>query len=164
MTHQGQGKSQTVLSPVEGCELPCPPACECSSGLRIVERDDYEDKDEPFEAATLHPDDWAEGSEYVREYEETDKHTFHRPGDRDCMAINRHQWMDYDHFDIQITQAPYVSASTVASQARIELPSYNAGCSSPGSCTMQGGASLGGTTPPDDLWFCVRPALSKCAD
>jgi hypothetical protein len=42
--------------------------------------------------------------------------------------------------------------------------SYNAGCSSPGSCTMHSGASLGGTTPPEDPWFCVRPAPSKCAD
>ena len=65
---------------------------------------------------------------------------------------------------IQVIQDPYVSASTVTSQARIELLSYNAGCDSPGSCTMQGGASLGGTTPSEDPWFCVRPAPSKCAD
>jgi len=76
-----------------------------------------------------------------------DQHTFHRPGDRDCMAINRHQWMDYDHFHIQVIQAPYASASTVTSQTRIELPSYHADCDSRGSCIMQGGASLGGETP-----------------
>jgi hypothetical protein len=80
------------------------------------------------------------------------------------MAINRQQWMDYDHFDIQVIQDPYVSASTVTSQARIELPaSYSAGCSSYHSCDMHGGAGEI-TMPSEDPWFCVRPAPSKCAD
>jgi len=158
------GDIPDVPDPRPTCELPCPPGCECSSGLRMVEKDDYEDDDEPSEATVLHPDDWTEGSEYVREYQETDKHTFHRTGDRDCMAINRQQWMNYDHFDIQVIQDPYVSASIVTSQARIELPaSYSAGCSSYHSCDMHGGAGEI-TMPSEDPWFCVRPAPSKCAD
>jgi hypothetical protein len=145
-----------VLSPVEGCE--------CSSGLRTVEKDDYEHDDEPSEATVLHPDDWTEGSEYVREYQETDKRTFHKPGDHDCVAIDRNQWMDYDHFYIQLVEDPYVTPSDVSSQVRIVLPAtYAAGCSDLDSCDMHGGAG-DTTTPSEDPWFCVRPAPGKCAD
>jgi len=112
----------------------------------------------------LYPNDWTEISEYVREYQETDKHTFHKPGDRDCVAIDRNQWMDYDYFYIQLVQDPYVTPSDVSFQARIVLPAtYSAGCSSFGSCDMHGGAGET-TTPAEDPWFCVRPAPGKCAN
>jgi hypothetical protein len=52
------GDIPNVPDPRPTCELPCPPGCECSSGLRMVEKDDYEDDDEPSEATTLYPDDW----------------------------------------------------------------------------------------------------------
>jgi hypothetical protein len=60
----------------------------------IFAQDVITDDDEPSEALLLHPNDWTEGSEYVREYQENDKRTFHKPGDRDCVAIDRNQWMD----------------------------------------------------------------------
>jgi hypothetical protein len=129
----------------------------------MVEKDSYEDDDEPSEALILYPDNWTQTSEYVREYQEIDKRTFHKPGDRDCVAIDRNQWMDYDHFHIQLVQDPYTS-SGVSSQVKIELlTSYSAGCSDFASCDMHGGA--GDTTmPSEDPWFCVRPAPGKCAD
>jgi len=153
-----------VPEPRPTCALPCPPDCQCLSGLRSVARDGYESDDDQDEALTLHPDTWDEVSEYIREYREDEKRTFHKPGDQDCLEIDRDEWMGYDHFHIELIQDPYVTPSDVSSQARIVLPAtYSAGCSGFGSCDMHGGT--GDTTPPsEDPWFCVRPAPSKCAD
>lgn len=49
------GDIPEVPEPRPTCELPCPPGCECSFGLRRVERDDYKEDDEPSGATVLPP-------------------------------------------------------------------------------------------------------------
>jgi len=152
-----------VPEPRPTCVLPCPPDCQCLSGLRSVAWDGYESDDDQDEALTLHPDTWDE-VEGIREYRENERRTFHKPGDQDCLKIARDEWVGYDHFHIELIQDPYVTPSDVSSQARIVLSAaYSAGCSDFGSCDMHGGAGET-TTPAEDPWFCVRPAPGKCAD